>query len=931
VNKPLFSILHTTARPDKWRAVYDDWISKAAHPEQVEYVLCVDERWGFGPRVPAGSPASNAWPFDRTARPQDRSVWNEGRKCYVDGVNTAARASTGQILIVNADDQFACEKWDTALLDAISSAYSHDGEPMDQDLDGSWVIEVSTGTPQEHDRGIMVMPILSRARYEQQGSEVFYPAYESLCADNDFCEWARQDAVVIDARHLIFPHRHPLFDSEGKWKQATPEDWDQAYQVQNRKEAYDLGKRILARRRVAHFQSLKKADTERRIALCFAGEHFEGPWVDGLLALYGHVLGLEFLETRLIRGYTTNVYKTRAEIHKAVMGADPRPDLVLWLDDDNILTSDQFDQLLEDLDSRLDVDGVMAWCWVHDPEKRSFRPSCGLWSPDHIVWLPFDSSFANLTGLRHVETGGFPCFLMRLSALEKAGENPFIPILDSRLPDGFTGEDISFFLNAEKGGAKFLVDPQVRVKHVKYVEVEPVFPEEGKPDAVKVACMIRAKNEARWIARAIESVKPLCGEKVFVMEDGSQDDTFDLAVRAGAQAFHSPFADQGFDECRDKNWLMEQVIAACSPDWILGLDGDEELEPEGAEKIKRILSRNPPVDCFGLRFLYLWDGLDQIRVDGRYSSMTRQSLFRALPGYKFEDYYPDRPGTHAGLHCSNAPFQMRTASMNVFLLHYGYVFKMDRIRKYRWIRGIDPVNEVEDNYRHMVQGDLPDFPADAKFKHGGPLELRKLPARLVPRFDVMPGPAVSGSAVPAAEQQEDIGLANAGLESYVEMLRQDESPEPSNGAVRLNLGCCDHRAPGFLGVDLSPGPAVDVVTDLNGVWPWSDSSVSEILARDIVEHLSDAIHTMNEMHRVLKPGGKVTISVPTTNGTGAFQDPTHRSFWNRRSFLYYEKGNPYRERFAERSKITAAFRVLGERTEQTQDGERLTIQLGTVA
>jgi hypothetical protein len=32
---------------------------------------------------------------------------NKGRKCYVDGVETAAKASSGSILIVNADDQFA--------------------------------------------------------------------------------------------------------------------------------------------------------------------------------------------------------------------------------------------------------------------------------------------------------------------------------------------------------------------------------------------------------------------------------------------------------------------------------------------------------------------------------------------------------------------------------------------------------------------------------------------------------------------------------------------------------------------------------------------------------------------------------------------------------------------------------------------------------
>jgi hypothetical protein len=75
------------------------------------------------------------------------------------------------------------------------------------------------------------------------------------------------------------------------------------------------------------------------------------------------------------------------------------------------------------------------------------------------------------------------------------------------------------------------------------------------------------------------------------------------------------------------------------------------------------------------------------------------------------------------------------------------------------------------------------------------------------------------------------------------------------------------------------------------------------------------------------PGGTAEIVVPTTDGPGAFQDPTHVSFWNRRSFLYYEAGNPYRERFAGHYGIQARFRTLREQTERTVDGPRLTILL----
>jgi glycosyltransferase involved in cell wall biosynthesis len=157
--------------------------------------------------------------------------------------------------------------------------------------------------------------------------------------------------------------------------------------------------------------------------------------------------------------------------------------------------------------------------------------------------------------------------------------------------------------------------------------------------------------------------------------------------------------------------------------------------------------------------------------------------------------------------------------------------------------------------------------------------------------------------------------------------RQPHSPV---SAIRLNLGCNDSPLNGFVNVDSAPGLGVDQVVDLQQPWPWADDSVSFIRANDVIEHLQDKILTMNEMYRVLAPGGSVEVSVPTTDGPGAFQDPTHVSFWNRRSFVYYECGSPYRERFAQRYGICAKFRTVWERTDRSVDGPRLTIMLAAV-
>lgn len=80
-------------------------------------------------------------------------------------------------------------------------------------------------------------------------------------------------------------------------------------------------------------------------------------------------------------------------------------------------------------------------------------------------------------------------------------------------------------------------------------------------------------------------------------------------------------------------------------------------------------------------------------------------------------------------------------------------------------------------------------------------------------------------------------------------------------------------------------------TNLDEVWPLDDSSVGVLRAHDAVEHLVNPVHTMNEAYRVLAPGGWLMISVPSSNGLGAFCDPTHVSFWNKLSFRYYANPN----------------------------------------
>ncbi|WP_226344823.1 methyltransferase domain-containing protein [Agilicoccus flavus] len=91
----------------------------------------------------------------------------------------------------------------------------------------------------------------------------------------------------------------------------------------------------------------------------------------------------------------------------------------------------------------------------------------------------------------------------------------------------------------------------------------------------------------------------------------------------------------------------------------------------------------------------------------------------------------------------------------------------------------------------------------------------------------------------------------------------------------LDLGAAHNRPAGYLGVDQYPGPDVDIVATLPERLDLPDDSVGVIRAVDFLEHGVDKVSLINELHRVLAPGGLLLSMTPSTDGRGAFQHPTH--------------------------------------------------------
>jgi predicted SAM-dependent methyltransferase len=97
----------------------------------------------------------------------------------------------------------------------------------------------------------------------------------------------------------------------------------------------------------------------------------------------------------------------------------------------------------------------------------------------------------------------------------------------------------------------------------------------------------------------------------------------------------------------------------------------------------------------------------------------------------------------------------------------------------------------------------------------------------------------------------------------------NESRQPGQRAlqvsdIKLHIGGLEKRE-GWTILDALPGPVVDHVGTCQDLSFLADESCSEIYASHVLEHLGydgELLKTLVGFHRVLKPGGRVRVSVP---------------------------------------------------------------------
>jgi len=127
----------------------------------------------------------------------------------------------------------------------------------------------------------------------------------------------------------------------------------------------------------------------------------------------------------------------------------------------------------------------------------------------------------------------------------------------------------------------------------------------------------------------------------------------------------------------------------------------------------------------------------------------------------------------------------------------------------------------------------------------------------------------------------------------------------ANGGIQLDIACGANKQPGYVGLDVQPLPGVDIIHDLNvKPWPLPDECVLRAIASHIVEHIPPVavtetgtrflfIEFMNEVWRVMKPGGELAIACPHGASSGFLQDPTHCNPINETTWAYFDMDHPF--------------------------------------
>lgn len=148
---------------------------------------------------------------------------------------------------------------------------------------------------------------------------------------------------------------------------------------------------------------------------------------------------------------------------------------------------------------------------------------------------------------------------------------------------------------------------------------------------------------------------------------------------------------------------------------------------------------------------------------------------------------------------------------------------------------------------------------------------------------------------------------------------------------KIDVGCGANKAgPDWIGMDYRKMPGVDIAHDITKFpWPIADETFDLALTSHVIEHINPLpvdpritglaelllakklvtqkemdkfvgeiapgpifLRFMDEVWRILKPGGEFMCALPYAGSIGYFQDPTHVNPCNENTWEYFDPRGP---------------------------------------
>lgn len=196
---------------------------------------------------------------------------------------------------------------------------------------------------------------------------------------------------------------------------------------------------------------------------------------------------------------------------------------------------------------------------------------------------------------------------------------------------------------------------------------------------VELAMIVR--NGGAGFARCLKSALPAV-DRIVVGDTGSTDRSRETACELGAQVIEVPW-ENDFSRARNA------VLRACRADWVLILDADEMLDPEGAARIPALVDQKH----FDAWEVWRWNyvrtlnsrsgdqvaepnpvRLEESRPYPAYTRHLNTLLFRRLPGIYFENQ------VHETISKRIRALRLRAAEAPFVIHHFGYVEDSEKAR-----------------------------------------------------------------------------------------------------------------------------------------------------------------------------------------------------------------------------------------------------------